>query len=173
MELILLRHGAVAEAYQKRYLGHTDIPIDPELFDAAKVSPLREIPYDRVYSSDLVRCTQTLERMGTREYVTDPRLREVCFKPDIEGKNFAQIEATEGFDPSTLESMEHWHAFVCEEPLESFRQRIRGFLEELPRNETVLICTHAGTIREILALLRPDCEPVTPGYLEHTVVRVK
>lgn len=173
MELILLRHGAVAEAYQKRYLGHTDIPIDPELFDAEKLSPLLGVPYDRVYSSDLSRCTETLGMMGISDYAVDPRLREVCFKKEIEGKTFAQIETMEGFDPCSLESMENWHAFVCEEPFETFRQRIRDFLEELSRNETILICTHAGTIREILALLRPDGQPVTPGYLEHTVVRVK
>lgn len=173
MELILLRHGAVPETYQKRYIGHSDIPIDPALFDAAKIAPLTHQAYTHVYSSDLSRCTQTLERMGIGSFVADPRLREVAFKPSVEGKDFSQLEAMEGFDPRFLESMECWHEFVCEEPLAAFRERVRNFLDGLPRSGEILICTHAGTIREILALLGTNIASQTPGYLEYTNVRVK
>lgn len=173
MELILLRHGALSETYQKRYIGHSDIPIDPALFDAAKIAPLAHRAYTHVYSSDLSRCTQTLERMGIDSFVADPRLREVAFKPPIEGKDFSQLEAMEGFDPHFLTSMERWHEFVCEEPLAAFRERIRNFLDELPQNGEILICTHAGTIREILSLLGIGFDHIAFGYLEYTIVRVK
>jgi alpha-ribazole phosphatase/probable phosphoglycerate mutase len=173
VELILLRHAAPPASLHRRYLGHTDIGIDPDLFDAAKISPLLGIPYDRVYSSDLSRCTRTLEKMEITDFVTDPRLREVRFRKEIEGKTFEEIEATEEFDPRFLESMERWHGFVCEEPLAAFRERIRNFLDTLPQNGELLVCAHAGTIREILSQLSPGCEPITPGYLEYTIVRVK
>lgn len=173
MELILLRHGAIPETYQKRYLGHTDIGIDPELFETEKIAPLAGQTYERVYSSDLSRCTQTLERMGIRSYIPDPRLREVRFKSHIEGKSFEEIESMQEFAPCLLESMENWHRFVCEESPEALRMRLRNFLDELPSNGKILLCSHAGTIRSLLSLLRPDVEPVTPGYLEYTIVRVK
>lgn len=173
MELTLLRHAALPLHLQGRYIGHTDIGIDPERFDAGKISPLLNRTFDRVYSSDLVRCTQTLETMGIDAYLPDPRLREVRFKSHIEGKLFEEIEAMEGFDPRSLESAAHWHRYVCEESAEMFRKRIHDFLDELPRNKNILICTHAGTIREILSLLGEGEDHITPGYLEYTIVRVK
>lgn len=173
MELILLRHAAPSVSLHRRYLGHTDIGIDPALFDAAKIAPLREIPYDRVYSSDLSRCTETLKRMGITDYTPDPRLREVRFREAVEGKSFEEIAQTAGYDSSLLDSAEAWHRFVCAESPEAFSERIASFLDTLPRYGSVLVCTHAGTIREILSQLSPGSESVAQGYLEYTIVRVK
>lgn len=166
MALILLRHAPPAAEHHGRYNGHTDIPIDPLLFDDTKIEPLAHLHFDRIYTSDLCRCTQTLRRMGIEHFITDPRLREVRFKPDIEGKNFEQIEQMEGYDPRFLETTESWHAFVCDEPLEAFRERVQSFLEELPHDQTVLICTHGGTIAMIGSLLQTDIPTPAPGYLD-------
>lgn len=167
MALILLRHAPPAAEYHGCYNGHTDIAIDPALFDETKIEPLLHHRFDRVYASDLRRCTQTLRCMGIEPFRTDPRLREVRFKPSIEGKRFEQIERMEGFDPRCLESIESWHAFVCDEPLEAFRERVRSFLEELPRDETILICSHGGTIGMIRSLLDPAPSHTPLGYLDH------
>jgi broad specificity phosphatase PhoE len=167
MSLTLLRHAPLSEEYHGRYIGHTDLSIDSELF-----SPII-LPhtYELIYSSDLCRCTQTLEALGYSDVKTDERLREVAFKKRFEGKSFEEIEKMEEYDPSFLESQESWHTFICEENSEHFHRRIETFLEELPLDKNILICSHAGTIREILSLLKS--EPKRLDYLEYTIVTVK
>ena len=167
MSLTLLRHAAPAMEFHGRYIGHTDIPIDPELFTPITLPH----DYDRVYSSDLTRCTQTLQQLGYRDFEIDARLREVRFKKQFEGKNFAEIEQTAEYDPCFLESQERWHDFVCDESSTAFRGRLASFLDDLPREQNILVCAHAGTIAEMLSLLKVS--PKRLGYLEYTIVTVK
>lgn len=173
MELTLLRHASPHEKFHGCYNGHTDIPIDVTLFEHAKTQPLLHRHFDHIYSSDLQRCTATLETMGTTAFTTDSRLREVRFKPSIEGKTFAQIEASEGFYPRVLDSREAWHHYVCDEPLPVFRTRIQNFLDELPQDKNILICSHGGTIRMILSLINPDAEETALGYLDYITVTLE
>jgi alpha-ribazole phosphatase len=167
MDLTLLRHAPPSIAYQGRYLGHTDIPIDPELFTPISLPHT----YDAIYSSDLLRCTQSLEALGYVDVITDKRLREVRFKERFELKSFAEIEKMEGYHPCVLDSQEAWHDFVCDESREAFAGRVASFLDDLPREGKVLICSHGGTIAAILTFLK--CEPQRLDYLEYTIVTVK
>jgi len=173
MELTLLRHAPPHREYHGCYNGHTDIPIDTALFDPGKIESLLHHQFDRIYSSDLKRCTSTLTMMGITVFTTDIRLREVCFKPSIEGKNFAQIEAADDFNPHCLDSQESWHDYICEESRDTFSSRIESFLKELPRDKTILICAHAGTIQKILSLLASVTISKPLNYLEYTKVRIK
>ncbi len=167
MSLTLLRHAPPPIAYHGRYIGHSDIPIDPALFTPIILPQT----YDVIYSSDLSRCTQTLEYLGYRDFHTDERLREVCFKEHFEGKSFEEISRMECYDQSFLESESQWHEFVCAEPIETFRGRIREFLSGLSYEQNILICSHAGTIHEILRCIEETFIPL--NYLEYTIVRVK
>ena len=153
MALTLLRHAALPKKYAHRYNGWTDLDIDPELFDAQKVALLNQQKFDIVYTSDLVRCQQTLEMMGITEYITDERLREVRFKEEIEGLNFNEIEKLDSYNSSYIEQRESWHKYICEESQEHFEARIESFLEELPSNKEILICSHGGTLQKMMALL--------------------
>lgn len=164
MSLTLLRHAAPPIAFHGRLLGHTDIGIDLALLNAVTLP----MPYDAIYSSDLRRCTQSLETLGYHDFTTDERLREVAFKKQFELKSFAEIEKMEEYDPIFLDSMESWHTFICEESIEHFRRRIEMFLEELPLYKNILVCSHGGTIREILSILK--IEPKDLGYLEYMIV---
>ncbi|MDD5212350.1 MAG: histidine phosphatase family protein [Sulfuricurvum sp.] len=170
MDLTLLRHAPPHREYHGCYNGHTDIPIDVTLFEHDKIQTLLHRQFDRIYSSDLQRCTATLETMGITEFTPDLRLREVRFKPSIEGKTFSQIEASEDFDPRFLDSMETWHHYICDESLSIFKVRILSFLDELNRDENVLICAHGGTIRMILSLLSPATEDTPLEYLGHITI---
>jgi alpha-ribazole phosphatase/probable phosphoglycerate mutase len=170
MALTLLRHASPPLEYHGCYNGHTDIPIDTAFFEQNKIQPLANRPFDRIYSSDLQRCTATLEMMGITAFTTDSRLREVRFKPPIEGKTFSQIEASEDFNPHALDSREAWHRYVCDESLPSFRTRIQSFLDELEQDKNILVCAHGGTIRMILSLLSQSIEDKPLGYLNHITV---
>ena len=164
MVLTLLRHAPLHPKYQGRYNGWTDLEIEPSLFDAKAVEILTKIPFDHIYSSDLLRCTQTLTYMGIEHYTTDERLREVRFKAHIEGKSFQEITTHPSYDESMLESRERWHNYICAESQQAFERRIRAFLHNLPKEGEILICSHAGTLQKMLYMLGLSKEKI--DYLE-------
>ena len=153
MALTLLRHGALHPQHQGCYNGWSDLEIDPSRFNPSAVQTVTDQRFDRIYSSDLRRCTQTLALMGYTDIITDARLREVRFKEKIEGKRFDDITKLPDYDPALLETPQRWHEYICAEREEDFEQRIQSFLKELPREENILICSHAGTIRKMLYFL--------------------
>lgn len=167
MVLTLLRHAAPLVEYHGCYNGQTDIPIDTALFEHVKIQPLLHHPFDRIYTSDLIRCRATLEQMKINDFITDPRLREVRFKPAVEGKKFSDVEQMEGYSSELLDSQENWHNFICDEPRQLFQERIQSFLNDLPKNETLLICTHGGVIAMMLSLLAPQRSNTPLAYLDH------
>lgn len=170
MELTLLRHAPPPREYHGCYNGHTDIPIEEALFAPEGVQPLLHRRFDRIFSSDLQRCTATLEMIGFTTFTPDIRLREVRFKPSVEGKLFSEIEALDDFSPHVLKSKESWHHYICDESLPVFQARIQNFLNGLNHDEVVLICTHGGTIDMILSLLDPNVTHKSLKYLEHITI---
>ncbi len=148
MPVTFLRHAPLPIKYQKRYIGRSDIDIDKSLFDFDKVKELILCDYDLVFASSLKRTGQTLEMME-KEYIVDSRLDEVEFRDEIEGKNFEEIEKLNNFKSEYLESFESWFEFTCKESLYKFRERIKSFIKELPKNREILICTHGGVLREL------------------------
>ncbi|MET3549371.1 alpha-ribazole phosphatase [Paenibacillus favisporus] len=84
VDLLLVRHGTTRWNREKRYLGHTDIPLDPG--GRNELAPLaRELAgkaFHGVYCSDLARCRETLAIISPAHADTamyDPRLREMDF----------------------------------------------------------------------------------------------
>jgi len=153
MALTLLRHAPLHPQYHKRYNGWTNLPIDPALFEKEKVALLQREHFDMVYSSDLQRCTQTLEQMGIKTYITDARLREVRFKAPIEGKSFEEITHLPSYHPSLLEDSQIWHTYLCAESQERFEARLLSFLKILPPQKEILLCSHGGTLQKIMHFL--------------------
>jgi len=153
MALTLLRHAALPQKYQERYIGWVDIHIDPKLFDHKKVALLKTQKFDLIYSSDLARCTQTLEMIDFNTYIKDARLREVRFKPEIEGKNFYEIEKLASYKKKYVKKRKRWHKYICEETQEDFEARIKSFIAELPKDKEILICSHAGTLQKMMVFL--------------------
>ncbi|MEA1954199.1 MAG: histidine phosphatase family protein [Campylobacterota bacterium] len=163
MALTLLRHAPVAKALQGTYLGWSDVSIDNTLLDAYQLSTLKEKAFDICIASDLKRCGETLEALN-KTFTTDSRLREVKFKSEIEQKSFADIEQLEDYDVSSLDSEASWHTYICEESQEHLHQRLKDFLSTLPTNREILLCSHAGSISAMMALLGQKVE--TLKYLE-------
>jgi broad specificity phosphatase PhoE len=153
MAITLLRHGALPKKYQNRYIGWSDISIDLELFEHKKVALLKTQKFDIVYSSDLIRCQQTLKEMNITDYTLDVRLREVRFKDEIEGLNLDQIEQLESYKSKYVEKRKRWHKYICEEPQKDFEARIKSFLLELPKDKEILICSHGGTLQKMMFFL--------------------
>jgi len=145
MTLFLLRHAPVVKEYEGCYNGWIDVDIQQDIVMPER---LREQEFDAIYSSDLQRCSKTLDILGFEGYITEERLREIRFKKAFEGKSFESINPPK----HALDNMQSWYDFICDEDLASFRSRIQSMLETL-EGKNILICSHGGTIRMILSLL--------------------
>lgn len=153
--ITLLRHAPLPVEKQGRFIGHSNFDIDLNLTDVNKYISLKNRAYDEIYSSDLLRCTHTLDLIEIK-YLIDSRLREVKFKEEFEGKNFSEVEKLESFNIKYLDNVETWHKFICKESYEDFESRIKSFLSNLPKNKDILICSHGGTIKMIYSLLKNE-----------------
>ena len=162
--LTLLRHAPLAPAHHHRYNGWRDLPIDREAIEPSSVRALRQMYFDHCYSSDLQRTQATLRYLG-KPYTTDSRLREVQFKPEIEGLSFEEVAALPSFRPHYLDSAEAWHTYICQESPKAFTARIEAFLDRLPTDQDLLICSHAGTLARMMELLGVAVERL--DYLEY------
>ena len=145
MTLYLLRHAPVVKEYEGCYNGWIDIDIQKDIMIP---EGLKENYFDAIYSSDLQRCTKTLDILGFEGYTTDTRLREIRFKKSYEGKPFKAINPPK----HALKNMKSWYDFICDETITSFQGRIQSMLDAV-EGENILICSHGGTIRMILSLL--------------------
>lgn len=150
MDIYLIRHTQAADAAGLCY-GQTDVGLADsyaeELQDVADKLP--EFTEDcRVFSSPLSRCVQLAEELFD-QVDTDVRLQELYFG-DWEGQPFADIDAT---------ALQHWmDNFATEKPpngesFDDLYQRTGEFWQELIalEAEQVVIVTHAGVIRALLA----------------------
>ncbi len=153
--ITLLRHAPLPFKYQKCFIGHSDIQIDLTLTDISKLEIIKHRKYDYVFSSDLKRCRQTLDLINL-DYTKDDKLREVNFKEEFEGKNFDEIEKLDSYDDKYLSSMKIWHEYICQESFSSFENRIKCFLNTLPKDKDILICAHAGSIKMIYSILENE-----------------
>ncbi len=153
MALTLLRHAALPLQYQRRFNGWRDIAIDENLFQEQEIAILKQIDFDFVYTSDLSRCIQTVEKMGIDNYFTDSRLREVRFRDEIEGLSFEEIKQLPSFKPRYTESLRRWHNYICDEHPALFEARIKSFLQDLPKDKEILVCSHSGTLQKMMLYL--------------------
>lgn len=154
-----VRHGITAWNLERRYQGQRDIPL---LFPEAEEGllglrdSLADEHFDAIYSSDLVRCQQTLAwsqaaKPGVPVY-TEPRLRELDFG-EYEGRVYDE-----------LKELPHYRAWVESvgemqipggESSAQLRARLDAWLDDLAINaragnhQKILAVTHGGVIREL------------------------
>ena len=150
MDIYLIRHTQTATDPGLCY-GQTDIALAASFDDEmGKLhDKLPEFDDDcKVFSSPLTRCLQLAETFSDT-VITDTRLQELNFG-DWEGQRFDDIDAA---------ALQHWtDNFVTAAPpngenFEDLYQRAGDFWQELLANPAaqVLVITHAGVIRALLA----------------------
>lgn len=150
MDIYLIRHTQTA-ADQGLCYGQSDIALADSFPDEmAKLhDKLPEFDDDcKVFSSPLTRCLQLAETFSDT-VTTDARLQELDFGA-WEGKRFDDIEA---------DALQHWTSnFVTAAPpngenFEDLYLRTGSFWQTLlsTKAEQILVITHAGVIRALLA----------------------
>lgn len=168
MNVYFMRHGETDWNTIKRLQGTTDIPLNKNGEELAKVTAANMkkdgIKFDVIYSSPLVRALKTAEYMN--EYskapvIVDKRIREYCFG-QAEGVTFDELKVNPKFV-----NLRNWFLdpenFVAELGAESYDEffgRLSSFLNEVliplekeNSNQNVLIVCHGGVVRGLLKVM--------------------
>lgn len=96
MEIFIVRHGKTKWNEEKRLQGSVDIELNQEGRDLAVITgqALKDVSFDRVYSSPLGRAFETaclISGRETNDIIQDERLRELNFGVN-EGRKAEEIE---------------------------------------------------------------------------------
>lgn len=157
MRVYLLRHGQTAWNAEGRAQGHTDIPLDADGLEQARLVGLAfaNLRISRVWTSDLARARDTampIVRATGAALTETPLLRERGFG-DFEGKSFIEVQnETRRLESTGLSAFEIRLAGG-----ESFRDvwnRLDPIADELfATREDVAVVTHGGSCALLLAKL--------------------
>ena len=165
MDIYLIRHGETDYNKGRRLQGVTDIPLNARGIELAEKTAegLRDIAFDRIYTSPLIRARKTAEIIrGSRdiEIIPTDGLKEISFG-DYEGLTVL----TESYnipDPDFCDffnAPERYHTPPGGESIEALGQRTTSFIREImsdPANEgkTLLMASHGAAIRGMLSGLQ-------------------
>ena len=161
MHLILVRHGETAYNAVGRYQGHVQIDLnDLGRLQAKRVcARIAALQIDAIYSSDLVRCLLTIQPLVAAlqlPLLLEPRLREIDVGlwehltiPEIQ-LNFPGNYAAYKQNPGAT-------VHIGGESYIHLQQRAVAAIQDIigrhSSDDTVVVCTHGGTIRAIACWL--------------------
>lgn len=157
--VLLVRHGDSRQDHLKRYVGHTDNPLNERGIAQAEAlhRELAAIPFSRFYCSDLQRSVETARFIaGDRscDVVPVAALREI-FMGSWDGRSMDEVRTAfpdeyrrRGEDPAH-------HTAPGGESFADLGKRVIPAFEEIVRNDRgpLLIIGHAGVNRVILSQL--------------------
>lgn len=139
--IYFVRHGQTEWNEIGRIQGHIDIELNGEGKEQARVvkEKLKDVTFDKVFSSPLKRAKATAEIICGQEIIIDDRLIERC-NGELEGKLKNEIDVFPDFNnPNDTR--------FGIEPLNAFKKRINSFLDEVVKKykgKNILVVTHAG-----------------------------
>lgn len=139
--IYIVRHGQTDWNVEGRYGGRIDIPINETGVEQAKKvrEKIKDIKFDKVFSSPLIRAYKTAQIICDNEILKDERLMERS-NGDLEGKLKTEIKEIIDFNN---ESETRYNI----ESIRDFRNRINSFFDEIIlkyKGQNILVVTHAG-----------------------------
>lgn len=150
-----IRHGSTAWNKERRAQGSSDIPLDQDGVNEARLlaERLSYEEWDVIYASPQLRAKQTAEsiaeKLGVKEIHFDPRLREIN-GGQIEGTIESERIAKWGDNWRELDLGIEKHDSIVERGLAAVRD-----IQEAHPGKNVLIVSHGGVIRKIVSELVP------------------
>ena len=157
-EIIFIRHGETDFNRARLYFGHLDPDLNEtgieQLRKAKILFEKREKMPDVVFSSDLKRCSQSMEILEIDEEIEKnltEDLREINFGI-FEGKTYEEIKNKY---PEKVEKMKNdWRNFKADkgESINEMMLRVAEKMNEIInqyRNKKILVVAHAGVIQAL------------------------
>jgi broad specificity phosphatase PhoE len=161
MELVCVRHGRTAWNADRRFQGHTDVPLDGEgrAQAAGLAAHLRGEHFDVALTSDLVRAAATAEMICAGRAVVlerDPELREMNFGA-WEGLTWDQIVARWPEINAGNEKTPRHYTAEGGESFEEVTLRAARVLDRiagrLAPDGRALVVSHAGVMHALVRVL--------------------
>lgn len=139
--IYIVRHGQTNWNLEGRYQGRIDIELNEKGKEQAQEikEKLKEIKFDKVFSSPLKRALETAKIITNEPIEIDERIIERC-NGKLEGKLKNECQNMVDFSDENEQRLGI-------ESLKQFRARISSFLDEIKEKYTgkdILIVTHAG-----------------------------
>lgn len=159
MKIYFVRHGQTEWNRRKKLQGQADLPLNEQgRADAKRAAGiLKEIPFDVIYCSPLIRAVETADIIGSCQAVdviVHEKLMEIAYGK-YEGYDLIAAEN----DPSCevyryFHAPQTFHAAEGGETLTHLKARCRSFLDEIREKDTgkcVLAVCHGTFIRGIIS----------------------
>ena len=151
--IYLVRHGQSEGNLRRSFLGHTDLPLTELGHKQAEAAAeyLKDVPFDVIYSSDLLRAYMTAEHIATKKdmsIIANPTMREI-YAGEWEDRLFDDLIVN-------FEDFVNWEKDIGYSKCtggESFIELYNRIIPEITRiaaeneGQTVCIATHATPIR--------------------------
>ncbi|GED51922.1 histidine phosphatase family protein [Brevibacillus borstelensis] len=162
MRWIWIRHGETEENREGRYLGHTDVPLNDAGVEQAALLA-RQLGHERpahFFTSDLLRCVQTADRLAAvwgMSPIRVPELRELSFG-EWERLTYEELMVRESVRASRWYDDPFGIAPPGGETLTQLGERVNRWLSGMWKemrdacgltepDHTVALVTHGGVIR--------------------------
>ena len=160
-KLILVRHVLTEDNELAKLSGHIDSKVSEE--GKKQIEKITEFlkyeKIDRIYTTTSSRTKETVKNLAninSIEIQQSEDLQEISFG-DFEGKDFKEIQKNYPDEFNKMIEEGYEYTYPNGESLIDCYERVSkgiGFiLNETPEDNTILICSHAGTIRNILTYL--------------------
>lgn len=159
-KLILVRHAVTKDNEQSRLSGHIDSVLSEEGKKQVRklTDYLEKQKIDKIFTTTSKRTKDTVEPLANIKnigIIERETLKEISFG-DFEGITFEEIQNnhSEEFDKMINQGYEYKYP-NGESLIESYyrvSKEIENIISEND-NETILICSHGGTIRNIISYL--------------------
>lgn len=162
--IYIVRHGQTDWNLEGRYAGRIDIPLNDKGIEQAKIirEELKNIKFDKVFSSPLIRAYKTAQIICDNEIIKDDRIIERS-NGELEGKLKTEIMIEIDFNDPNEKNYNI-------ESIIDFRKRIKNFFDEITTNyegKNILIVTHAGV--GIYARCYFEGEPLNNDYTKYKI----
>ena len=157
-EIIFIRHGETDLNKAKVYFGHLDPDLNEKGIEQLRNTKIlfekKEEKPDIVFSSDLKRCSQSMEILEIDEgieKILSKEFREISFGI-FEGKTYEEIKSEY---PEKVEKMiNDWRNFKADkgESINEMMLRVAEKMDKIinqHRNKKILVVAHAGVIQAL------------------------
>ncbi|RDY22778.1 histidine phosphatase family protein [Romboutsia maritimum] len=173
VKLILVRHALTNDNQSNRLSGHIDSLISEKgKIQIEKITEfLKDIHIDRIYTTTSKRTKDTVKKLAqlkSLEIIENEFLKEISFG-DFEGKTFDEIKVEYPNEFQKIINEGYEYKYPNGESLIDSYQRVVKEIDKIildNKDSTVLICSHGGTIRNLITYL------ITNSYKYHWNFRI-
>ena len=160
VKLILLRHALTVDNQKSRLSGHIDSSISEEGKEQIDkiTNYLKDFDIDKIYTTTSSRTKDTVKKLSelkSIEIIEKESLKEISFG-DFEGLTFDEIKDKYPKEFQDMIEKGYEYKYPNGESLIDSYNRVCIELDNIISNNddrTILICSHGGTIRNIITYL--------------------